>query len=47
VAGGTTTVFLLATGLEYFHYRVPGSPEAGEPFALGLVRVLAESVPLF
>jgi len=47
VAGGTTTAFLLATGFEYFQYRVPGNPYAGEPFALGLVRVLAESVPLF
>lgn len=44
---GTTTVFLLLTGVEYFHYKLPGTPPGHEPFALDVVRVIAELIPIF
>lgn len=44
---GATTVFLLLSGIEYFHYQLPGTPPGREPFALDLVRVVAELLPVF
>lgn len=44
---GVTTIFLLLTGIEYFHYRLPGTAPGHEPFALDIIRVLAELLPVF
>jgi hypothetical protein len=44
---GVTTVFLLLSGIEYFRYRLPGTAPGQEPFALDIVRVLAELLPIF
>ena len=44
---GVTTIFLLLTGVEYFHYRLPGIAPGQEPFALDIIRVIAEIIPIF
>ena len=44
---GVTTIFLLLSGIEYFHYQLPGISPGQEPFALDIVRVIAELLPIF
>jgi hypothetical protein len=41
------TIFLLLTGIEYFHYQLLGTPTGQEPSALDIVRVLAGLLPVF
>jgi len=47
VPAGATTVFLLLSGIEYFSYQVPNTNVGSELYALDVVRVIADRLPVF